>query len=440
MSAMSVQEQVTLGMRWKVCLGVYLFLYMLMFANQVVYLDWITRGAFYSKVTNILVTSVFLTVLGIAFSKTRNFTLKYVFLPTFGLMWVVFAIRLFFEIFAGTKWIALMTEGDSMSLNVIKVGDFVVHILTLFVGYQVLHVFRDSLEKQYETLCNGMKLFLAYLPWLLILLWHFFYDPYQTYMVPKNMATQSVFYLMPPILLTYTYTIFRVIVKPEEDLKNVLKVFRVLMLALMFAILGVGVYLFGTDNLYRSVISWVTILLIIILAMRLYSGSKMWFLTVSLFPVYALTMGVYFMREIIFSWLGASHQPFLDLIRPGVENGEMWYTIYMLLSYVCLAPLIGEIFIMEFPYNIKKDTLVKRAMLRQRHQMGKYAWIHELWNGYGAVLIIGAFLLFSGGANRYFPGEPVWEAAINTLLGMVVVCVLFSHMLYRRFLKRAEDL
>ena len=151
-------------------------------------------------------------------------------------------------------------------------------------------------------------------------------------------------------------------------------------------------------------------------------------------------MGFYFVREVVFSWLDGNQQFFLALIQPGIVNGELLYTIYMLLTYICLAPVIGEIFIMEVPYRLNRHTLLKRVMLRQRHQLGERAWLHELWNGYGAVIILVLYLFVGGGAQRYFPEQPLWESVLYSVMGMTIVCAIFPHMLYRRYIKRAEGL
>ena len=439
---MSLQESafsILSGNRWKYFHAIYTLIYGV-FSLRDIYVFWYLKGVFFPQVTNILVLSCFILTASLWFKRTRGGALKYLLLPIFGLMWSVFTVRLGFEIFAGTQWLSILTKGFGLDMSIIRAGDVLVHFLTLFVGYQIIHVYEEEIEAVYAKTATILKLLLAYSPYFIILLWSQFYDPFLTYGIPDTVITQFLFYAVPPLLLTYTYTIYRTIVKPDDEVRRVLKGFRLLVLGLIASILGLGVYLFGWSNLYVSLISWISIGLMIFIVLRLYFGSRMLFATVFLFPLYGLIMGFYFVREVVFSWLDGNQQFFLALIQPGIVNGELLYTIYMLLTYICLAPVIGEIFIMEVPYRLNRHTLLKRVMLRQRHQLGERAWLHELWNGYGAVIILVLYLFVGGGAQRYFPEQPLWESVLYSVMGMTIVCAIFPHMLYRRYIKRAEGL
>lgn len=421
--------------RWRVFLWGYTLLSAPFFVNIYIYYFLFVGSSPMSHVTNILLLLTSIMLVSLFFKPSRDFALKFLTLPYFGLVWTVFAVRLLFEVFSGADWFTqfiAMGYGETTTkigifFNLARFGDFILHFMPLLVAYHVMHVFKNQIRYAFLTLPRTVRIFLGFAPCFIIYLWFTSHDFHKTYLLPPSMIVDVGAYLFPLIVCLYTTYLFHVLHYPLKNLREFMNNIRFMALVAIGVHLILGIYLFGVSNLWVNALSWSAILVMTMVLSRYRSDNATEITGNLLLPTYGFVMGVYFFREFILTAEGGKHILFLSKILPGVFEPALLYTTYLFLSYIAIGPLVGEILLLEMPYDLKEDTPYK-AYLRKHHYI-----IQEIWQGYGAFIIFAFYLALNGDRMRELDASKGAIAPYLMLAGAFVFSFVFSHMHYRRY-------
>ncbi len=152
-------------------------------------------------VTNILLYVTLFTLGFLQFKKTRFFTIKHLLFPWVIFSWIVIVARLSFNVLDGMQWIDrfAIAYHPHFSLPLLKISDFFLHIVPLFLGLHYYYVYRREIISAHQLSHIFKAIGYILSPYLIIIIWDIFHNPYSTYMVPYNSFTLLAMYVGIPL-------------------------------------------------------------------------------------------------------------------------------------------------------------------------------------------------------------------------------------------------
>lgn len=428
-----------MDLRWKILHRVYLVVYLALFGFGIARDIDACKGTvggfflnFFGFITNFQIFGITSLLVAISFSRWRPWALKHLAIPVFGLTWVVFITRMLFEISTSTSWVfSFFPDRDYASFY--KLIDFIEHVLPLLVVYQVLYVYERPLRAELAMLSRRDELSRSFIPFIVILLWSFFYDPSQVYHTPKS-ATLFVYVGVPLLLAMTTLAYQLTILSPGVEMRRLrVQFFRWVAILAIVAASVIGVLLYGPANLYKNALSWSSFLMLAILILKNHPRWGRGVINQLVIPTYGFSLGIILVQQFNLIMLSGDQGIFLpDARQQNFLNPELGYSIYLFLYYVFTFPIIGEILITELPYDLKQRSPARRDLRENRLSLGRWSWLQDVWQGFGPLLIAIAYYWTNHWSTFFKLKDAHFTAEIPLFLFFLGVSLCFSWPVYQR--------
>jgi hypothetical protein len=413
---------------WYVFHACYTFIYVLLFilftikGNNWAW-NYIT---FYNR---IFITSY---LIALYFPAARVFFFRYLTIPLFGLAWTVFIFRIVFIIITGPDWFYhfnIIKYGNP-DLQLHRVFDLALHFIPLLIMYQTTYIYKQEIREQLQQINAQLKALLIYSPIIFIFGWCMFIDPFSNYVLPKIPYGLFAMFICIFITLNVTGMFYHMILtKPDREPVYIRK-FETVILVIIIINTVIGILLFGFSNLYKSILQWLSLSVLLLIVLRKIPGLNIKAMAWLFIPTYGFNIAIAFMREMVFIKTGGSHYSFVSLAAGSILPAyQIWYAVYIFIHYTCVLQTLGYYIISELPWDPSAPSPIRETIIKYKYRLGRFTWTYRFIQAYGGLIVVFLFLLVNQGSGRYKIIGPQY-ASLLYVLSYTFFCFTFSHAFY----------
>ncbi len=370
--------------------------------------------------TNLQLFLVALVLTLVCFKRTRLFCLKYLLLPALNLAWLVMIMRFSFDMISGIEWNLLFEQkhpsGAPQHLR--EIYDLAVHFMPFFVLLRIHAFMRSSFISQQRSLSYTGIIWNVFGAYVLMMLWNLFFDPFDTYLIPKNIWSMCFIYGGNFVLLFFTSVLLSPPLAYKFNIKTTRRRVPALGLLVTFFIILLLVDLYGISILFRFPIAASCFLISIF-----YIGCLMkekWAAYLML-PIYAFSFSSFMILKVLFT-----HLEDYNYFLKGLDNPALFSHFSFAVGFfaVIILPLLS-LTVNDYLMN----TYLRRSFIAHVfHKKRNSQWFSAL-NATGAVQLTFILIIIDNFTSFNYLMYDISEFSSGI---MIVTTVIVSYFLVVR--------